>query len=655
MAASFIGLPVLIKLLPSATSTAGDSCEGVLSSLDPQQGTITLTEAKTTVGGVSRMEGIRVLRREEVAGLELLSVDRGGGGGGMLAAGERAQEDGVRRATQQQQQQHHQPRPAPHPQHHNQNPSAHHQYQMQQHSFPSPMPPPSPMSGSPKPVGGKKRNRRPKNGNNRLPWQDDTDANGGGDEADVSTAYGDEDSHSRRRQAQVAQRGGGHSAAPSFDEDFDFGAGLASFDKARVFEQIRETDTIDPSLRLHAHNRNPHQPGRSLTPQQRQTAAGQVKLLPNENVLSQRELEEQQEERSASLAARAEGSRAASVAGGSDTASVSASAEASEYEDAPGTGKGLSRAQSRLRNLVLQDDGEGEVGELVTVSGFKVPTVTRRQWREALSIAEIESSPTPFQRIEHSACFLVSYILELLSSSTSLSKAPKVALLTTPCTHGLIALRAGTLLAHRGVKITALIVDEESGSVGEEWRTALRVLSGAGGRVVKDEVADLPAANTFSLILDALSDPITTSPSSSSNPLSASTSSLSLPLSPRPDADSSTAAADAVAWANSVSNHGSLVAKLSLAMPYGIDAETGAVLPLMSASRPFLATHIISFALPHPALSSVLRDTPALKTVIADVGFPPRLWERVGVVDEANEVVGLWGLEARGWVEVRVR
>lgn len=72
MANAFVGLPVLVKL----RSGPNDAVKGVLSSLDPAAGTLTLTEARTTVGGVERLEGIRVLSRNEVAGLELLSVSR---------------------------------------------------------------------------------------------------------------------------------------------------------------------------------------------------------------------------------------------------------------------------------------------------------------------------------------------------------------------------------------------------------------------------------------------------------------------------------------------------------------------------------------------------------------------------------------------------
>ncbi|GAA5867714.1 hypothetical protein JCM8547_005211, partial [Rhodosporidiobolus lusitaniae] len=74
MASAFIGLPVKIAL----RSGTKDFATGILSSLDPGRGTITLTEARASAGGTpKRAEGIKVLTRDEVAGLELLSVERG--------------------------------------------------------------------------------------------------------------------------------------------------------------------------------------------------------------------------------------------------------------------------------------------------------------------------------------------------------------------------------------------------------------------------------------------------------------------------------------------------------------------------------------------------------------------------------------------------
>lgn len=55
--------------------------------------------------------------------------------------------------------------------------------------------------------------------------------------------------------AERAQPSSSSSSVPA--EDFDFEASLKSFDKARIWEEIRASDTTDPAGRLVAHNRLP--------------------------------------------------------------------------------------------------------------------------------------------------------------------------------------------------------------------------------------------------------------------------------------------------------------------------------------------------------------------------------------------------------------
>lgn len=145
---------------------------------------------------------------------------------------------------------------------------------------------------------------------------------------------------SSRRNAQRRSRQEAPAQSNHLSEDFDFGAGLASFNKHEVFEQIRvrrprfpppqppstslltlpscllptqSNDDTDPSLRLVAHNRNPSA----------RSHHAQTKLLPTESVLSPSELLEQRAERrdvramvrqqavAASRRARARGARGA--------------------------------------------------------------------------------------------------------------------------------------------------------------------------------------------------------------------------------------------------------------------------------------------------------------------------------------------------------
>ncbi|GAA6029139.1 hypothetical protein JCM8097_001618 [Rhodosporidiobolus ruineniae] len=635
MSAPFVGLPVLVKL----NSGPHDSATGVLSSLDPVQGSLTLTECRTTLNGHSRLEGIKVLRRQDVAGLELLSVDRGVG-----------EQDGVRR-TQPIQQPAPAPPPQPQPTYSNLQPP----YSSSPHFSPSP----SPLSHSPKPATKAKRSRRRARNSAEESLEPEPE---GGDEADLSTAYGEQAYSGRRREKSATRRQPQGQA--SFEEDFDFSAGLKTFDKAREFERIRSTDTIDPSLRLVAHNRNPSA-FRSRTPQ----SSAQVKLLPSENVLSSQELSDQQSERLAAIAARASGSARASQTATPTTLSASASTSTSEDEGrfatAAGGGSpvdttdgGVRRLQSQLRNLAVQGEGAGGgTGRLVTRKGVRVPTIKLRQWKEALSIADIESAPSTFRRLEHSAFSLVHYLLSTLTSPphslfpppSPPSSRPSILLLATDCEKGVVALKAGTLLANRGCRVAVLVEEGEGRSEG--WRTGLRVLSSAGGRIVKD-IADL--APTYNLLLDALSDPLPP-PSSSSRPdsLSASTSSLALPSSPRPSSDSSSPslfAAQAAEWANGIDT-----TRVAIDVPFGLSHDSGAPLSSPSPASAFRATHLLALALPRPCLPVLM---PSLEgAAVADVGFAPALWARVGLGEDGEEGEGadvraLFGAE--GVVEVRL-
>ncbi|GAA5827535.1 hypothetical protein JCM3770_005990 [Rhodotorula araucariae] len=567
MATSFIGLPVLVRLKadPSASVT------GLLSSLDPVAGSLTLTDARSNTGGVERLEGIRILARAEVAGLELLSVSRPGGG--QNASPQLKQPHAVA-----QQQPQYNSRAAVH--------------------GPSPVPSPSPLSGSPKP--GKGRRQRGARGGKHVRALDESIEPEDGEEAGVSSVSGEP-----RRNKQHA-----HMQSNVLSEDFDFGAGLASFNKHKVFEQIRSNDDTDPALRLVAHNRNP----------------SARKLLATESVLSRAELVAQREERDDVRAMVRQQSVEREPAG----AGVGGKGEERSAEER------LAEVQRQMNECAVED---GPATELVTSKGTVVPTVTARQWKEAMSIAEIESFPTPVQRVEASAHALVTYVLVHLSLRDGLFRPPSpphsrpsICLLCTDDTIGQIALRAGVTFANRGCRVVALVEDGSERS--EAWRTGLRVLSSAGGRILRD-VADL--APTYNLVVDALSS----SSSSSTEPGSA-------VASPRLEATQSFAplnlgerafALAAAAWAQGID-----APLLSIDAPYGVDADSGASAP--DALRP---SHLLSLGLARPCalLSPALTGA---RLALADVGIAPALWERVGI--EAD-VRGVWGAE--GIVELTRR
>ncbi|KAG0663507.1 hypothetical protein C6P46_002403 [Rhodotorula mucilaginosa] len=571
MATSFLGLPVLVKL----RTGSADSVQGILSSLDPASGTLTLTEARSFVQGVNRLEGIRVLSRSEVAGLELLSVQRGNEVHAQNTSplAPSPAHPSPRQPTQQQR-----PRPSQHP---------------------SPVPSPAHLALSERTPSGRSQKRRQQ--------------------------------QSRTATATPA-RSGPHTPQPlgRIDDDFDFSAGLAAFDKKAVFADIKSQDATDPSSRLHAHNRNP---SRARTPQS--------KLLPSESVLSPQELYDQQQE-----VQILRDNRRTKIASMTPTDMHAGDVEESLGAGGGGGGGGGPDGEDERRNERRWQSVTGELekialgggastngreGVLRTApGGWPVPVISAKQWREALSIAEIESSLTSTQRLEASASALLSHILSqrlvalpTTTVSPNSSPRPVVCLLSSDSDRGYIALRAAATLAYRGCRIFVLAqqqsVSSASQGASERFRTAIRVVSSAGARIVR-EVEDLPP--TCALVIDAL------------------------------DSVASDNARESIEWANSLQK----AYVLALDVPSGLDPDSGTAIPSMT---PLLPCGILAFGLPRASLLKTEMACPPAwhdhqqqqqhqqraTITLADIGFPPTIWDRVGVEVSSGEVAAIWGAE----------
>ncbi|GAA5959543.1 hypothetical protein JCM3765_002365 [Sporobolomyces pararoseus] len=578
MAASFVGLPVLIQL------RGGGTAKGIVAAVDGSAGTIQLEDAQISTEDGTRIERRSVFGRNEVAGLELLAVKKAETASPLPPR----QPSHAPQSTQQQ------PRKLKPWQ------AEDSDFEAQSIASPrrqppiapgyaySPHPSPSPHS-SPKP--GTPRSRQKgnrgyaKRGKSQAAEWDDAE---GGDEADHYMP-----------QAQQTRRN--HQQSESFDEDFDFNAGLQSFDKTKVFQHIRANDTIDPSLRLVAHNRNSNR-----TPQS--------KLLPSESVLTVEELEAQQQDRKEALE------------------------EAAVPKQQPKRGMTVEELEAGVASVGLeieQDRGYeygNESGTLMTETGIAVPTVKLRQWKEALSIADIETSPSPSQRSELAAYQLTTFILGHLGLKFGLfpipcppQSRPSVLLLCTDCEKSNVALRSGILLANRGCRVVALVDDGKS----EDLRTNLRVLSSSGGRIVR-ELGDLPP--TFNLVVDALNDPESSSSLSSSLSASSPASPLLGGVSVR-----SEFALEAARWVNRLDAG---VITLSLDVPFGIAHDEGTPIAPVSLTPTF----IFSRALPRPGAVALLSNSDEIspQLFVADVGFSPSIWDRIGVDDFET---ALWGAE----------
>ena len=157
-------------------------------------------------------------------------------------------------------------------------------------------------------------------------------------------------------------------------------------------------DATDPSSRLHAHNRNP---SRARTPQS--------KLLPSESVLSPQELYDQQQELQI-----LRDNRRTKIASMTPT-----DMHAGDVEESLGGGGGGADGEEQrnerrwqsvtgeIEKIALGGGGastNGRVGVLMTASGGRpVPVINAKQWREALSIAEVTM---PFSCGRRISCML---------------------------------------------------------------------------------------------------------------------------------------------------------------------------------------------------------------------------------------------------------
>lgn len=218
-------------------------------------------------------------------------------------------------------------------------------------------------------------------------------------------------------------------------------------------------------------------------------------MLPSESVLSPQELYDQRQE---ALSIR-------QLAGREAKASMTPTDMSRRKPD----GEDATR---QMQALTLDDETDPRAAKtLFTGRGVSVPAVKAKQWKEALSIAEvsslrpsrkvvhsltlrrqIESAPTTAQRLEASAIALTTYILSHICLSQNLlplpsppHSRPPICLLCTDAEKGYIVIRAGVTLANRGCRVVALVEDGADGK-SEAWKTAVRVLSSAGGRIVRD-------------------------------------------------------------------------------------------------------------------------------------------------------------------------
>jgi hypothetical protein len=204
--------------------------------------------------------------------------------------------------------------------------------------------------------------------------------------------------------------------AKSFTEDFDFAGGLQSFDKKAVFQQIRDSDQTDPSLRLVAHNRKGG------------VDKYATKLGIHESVLDVEPLEP------------APSSLMPIVALG-DALTTESEAEP-DTEDDPINGANAAAFQPIL----------------TANTKLPCPCLSWKEWKDVLQLANIELGPNSVQRIENAARGIAAYILSRMGKASPLN----VVVLCGTGTKGQIGLRTGAHLINKGANVTALLISGET-------------------------------------------------------------------------------------------------------------------------------------------------------------------------------------------------
>jgi len=212
---------------------------------------------------------------------------------------------------------------------------------------------------------------------------------------------------------------------------------LQSFDKKKIWEEIREADTTDPASLLVTHNRKGGlQLDKYIT-----------KLGIHENVLDDSEQDSEREE--AMLALR-NAARARSTLNSGQPPITASLGDASESE----------ANATEIEEDVKLDEPCSRI--IAISSGLTCPCLTWKEWKELQILANIEVGPNSIQRIENAARGLASFVLSSLGAARQEGKASQVIVLCGQGLKGQIGLRSGAHLLNKGLSVTALLTNGDA-------------------------------------------------------------------------------------------------------------------------------------------------------------------------------------------------
>ncbi|KAK4052479.1 enhancer of mRNA decapping [Microbotryomycetes sp. JL201] len=478
MAASFVGLPVSCRLRTGAT------IQGTVTALDVQQGTISLADTVVTFGGSASQAGSRhvgdwTVNRNDIVELQVVSVpSRQDTAGSGQETQQRASEDQSSADT----------------------PVAK-QFQQQADATSSKAQGHATSTSTPSPS---RVRTTPKAKHKHVAVQESSDA----------YTSDDHSQKKNRRKKKTANDAKAPTAASSLEQEFDFGAGLRSFDKKAVFEQIRSQDQTDPASRLVSHNkRHAHNPYMS-------------KLASNESVLSERELQDQQQDTAQALEALSlkrdnelvdsqttsevetedeeftTGTESQSEQAGPDSAMTESDSDFDVVVDRrPYLSSRRSTIKPGQEYNEMRQEVTGASLSFRTDEDVRCSAISLKQFREALSIADIETGPTLIQRSEVAGLGIALFVLRHLS--LDVGQSPEVCILCGESEKAETALRTGVMLLNRGGRVTALM-PKSTAAPTPELREGLRVVR-PQGVATRPCTADIYyMTKTTSLVIDAL-------------------------------------------------------------------------------------------------------------------------------------------------------
>ncbi|KAI2609178.1 YjeF N-terminal domain-like protein [Hypoxylon sp. NC1633] len=433
--------------------------------------------------------------------------------------------------------------------------------------------------------------------------------------------------------------------------DFDFEGSLAKFDKARIFNEMKEQDKVDESDRLVSHNRLPRpKPG----------TAGGKNLHYTENVLDLPPAPPKSKEAPGDYWKSEADDE---IANGGDRASVVEGSGRSSRLRGDSRMSVSRRSQSRKASTtasVVVGGGSGRINSgLAPSSGLfsvssnrRVESIPHLQMQAVENVAHHEFGFTEDLMAENAGRGITEVAMralddpavKLFTAAASPSNVPTIAVLAGNNKSGVRALAAARHLRNHGVNVLVCVVGiERERELMEDVKKQVRLLRGFGGVIfTKTELFEhvSPKASTLqtssqgsvTLIIDAL---------------------LGLTMSFEELRKSEQATTyELMEWSN---RNEAFV--MSIDIPSGVEPQTGRVMVIDGAKLYVHPRYVVALGAPKVGLLKALEMgddqgdilmVEEWKLFLVDIGLGPLVWRKVATkIRRGIEFDNNWVLELR--------